>query len=169
MDNFNKIETHASNMKKENNELSFYSKELVDNTRDLINRIFPSEHEMKDQSQVDDMAINKELFRTCILAILKDMSKEDKTRFMENDVDFKNILKISVEKTSFVGDIKNFIKDRIDSLSVEDIFNQSKVVDKLDLLNLDGDVVKMSEDLYSSIKNNEDALKAHSYMNVTSQ
>jgi len=148
-------------------ELSEYSRELIADTRALLISLFPTEESVADEEKLDDIAINKELIRTCAIAILKDMSPEEKKKFNENPGDLKSILRLSLEKVQLPEKNKNSIKEKINSITLEDLISQSSITDKLDLLNLDSDVCQMSEALYESFKNNLEVVQAHAYMNLT--
>ena len=148
-------------------ELSEYGRELVNETQELLASLFPDEKDIADEEKLDDIAINKELARTCLIAILKDMSPEERKKFKENPGDFKSILRLSVEKIQMPEEDKNSIREKINSITLENLISQSSIVDKLDLLNLDSDVYKMSEALYESFKENPEAVEAHAYMNLT--
>lgn len=146
---------------------SSYSYELIDNIRELSNKIFPNEKDIKEEDARDDMAINKELFRTCAIAIIKDMNQLERKNFKENSGDFKNVLYLSLEKVDIPLEDKNSIKIKIDSITPEDYLLQSSITEKLDLLDIDSDVCKMSETLYETYKDNQDVFEAHSYLNLT--
>lgn len=168
MDDNDKIENIIQSPKQSKREgLSEYSRELINDTRELVASLFPDEKSIDDQVILSSMAINKELARTCIVAILKDMNLEEKKQFKENPGDLKRILLISVEKAQLPEEEKNSIEEKIRSITLEDKMSQRAIRDKLDLFNLDGDVRKMGKVLYKSIKENIDAVQAHAYMNLT--
>lgn len=165
--NYN-MENNIKNSKQnEGKELSEYSRELINDARDLMVSLFPDEKNIDNQITLNKIAINKELIRTCIVAILKDMTPEEKKKFKENPGDLKSILRLSVEKAQLSKEDKNSIKEKINSITLEDLISQSSITDKLDLLNLDSDVRRMSKLLYESFKGNSEAFEAHAYMNLT--
>lgn len=165
--NHNMENTIKNSKQNEGKELSEYSRELINDARDLMVSLFPDEKNIDNQITLNKIAINKELIRTCIVAILKDMTPEEKKKFKENPGDLKSILRLSAEKAQLSEEDKNSIKEKINSITLEDIISQNSITDKLDLLNLDSDVRKMSKALYESFKGNSEAFEAHAYMNLT--
>jgi hypothetical protein len=146
-------------------ELSDFSRQLINDTEDLLAQLFPAE-EGVDAAKLDDIAINKELILTCIVAILKDMNSEERKILKENPGDIKSILRLAAGKVHFSEEDKNLLKESIDSITPEDLKAQSPIIDKLDLLNLDSAACKMNEALYGSLKKNPEVVQAHAYMNL---
>lgn len=164
----NNIENNIIGIKKNEKEgLSPYSYELINNTRNIVTKLFPNEKEMKDQTILNKIAINKEIARICTIFILKDMNLEEKNKFIENPGDFKNVLSVSLIKAQLPEEIKNSIQERIDSITPEDFNTQRLIVEKLDLLNFNGDIRKMTKMLYESFKENSEVSEAYSYLNLT--
>lgn len=165
--NHNMENTIKNSKQNEGKELSEYSRELINDARDLMVGLFPDEKNIDNQITLNKIAINKELIRTCVVAILKDMAPEEKKKFKENPGDLKSILRLSAEKAQLSEEDKNSIKEKINSITLKDLISQSSITDKLDLLNLDSDVRRMGKALYQSFKENPEAVQSHAYMNLT--
>lgn len=165
--NYKPEDNIKKSMQSKGKELSEHSRELINETRDLLVSLFPDEKNIVDQEKLDDIAINKELVRTCTIEILKDMNPDERKKFKESVSDLKSLLRLSVERVQLPEEDKSSIKEKINSITLEDLMSQSSLTDKLDLLNLDSDVCRMGEALYESFKENPEAVEAHAYMNLT--
>jgi len=165
-----KYEAAMSVNRKEENKLSGlseYSQGLMNHTKELTEKLFPKTEDYDNEEMIDCMAINKELFRTCLISLLEGMSPEEQTKLQENVKSIKDVLLLSLEKASFENEDKQKIKEVIESLTDDDISQQIPIIDKLDLLNLESPVCKLSESLYKNFEKNSDATEAHAYLNLT--
>ena len=153
--------------KKKSEGLSEYSLGLVRNTRELLAKLFPNQENIQGEGARQDMAVIQELIRTCVMALLKDMSLEERVAFTENPGDIKNILRLTAKKSQLLEEEKVLLMNNIDSLTPEDLHSQSPVVDKLDLLDLESTACRMGEALYKAFKGNREVVEAHAFLNLT--
>ena len=112
------------------------------------------------------MAVNKELARTCIVSILADLSDKEAKEWVKNTISLPRLLLQALEQSNLDKESKNAAQDRILSLNESDLARPSSITDKLDLLNIDGEICRLEEDLASSLSRNQAAAEAHALLNL---
>lgn len=152
--------------KKEQETLSPESRRYIEDTRHILSIIMHIPETLDDVA-VSDLALNEELLRTCIIAILSMEQADARTSFVQNPGDVPSVLRRALERAPLTDEEKKELRKTIDTIEPADAIHQTPLVNKLNLLATASLTLKMSEGLYAALKNNQDAFRAHAYLNFS--